>query len=36
VSDASDLRQPKPPKTKARFEQLITQWQKAPDSRWPG
>jgi hypothetical protein len=28
VSDASDLRQPKPPKTKARFEQLITQWQK--------
>jgi hypothetical protein len=24
----TDSRQPKPPKTKARLEQLITQWQK--------
>ena len=29
----TDSRQPKPPKTKARLEQLITQWQK--DSRQP-
>lgn len=28
MSDASDRLQPKPPKTKARLEQLITQWQK--------